>query len=614
MEWGLQMPMSDFLKDLLVRFPPEPVGGEAGTLSESALDHLDWRVREAAAAGALRSLETGTGHTTPLLARYARGHSVYAGSGQATMPVGRDFSEENITWIEGPIARTMLVQPPREDVDIVVLGGTDGYPAADLAFAAIRERLKPGALLVISDIRIPSVHQLYRFLLADDAFQLDKVAVTTAFFHYRPGAEARGLAATWWQQRYNAQRFPAFKTGALEVGASLPVRLAFDGVLHHRSPHLAHGFALEDGRPVSEGPESRLTLKFAEPQTGRRRVVIELEPMAIAARRQAGLAPGVTIRDGSWEAASIRFEDDRRLAVAFSLDLQAEDRLDLVFHHQGLSTAGRSVNGRQCNFRLHALEVSAERTDALVNLVQRVDGSVVSFDQAGRRFSFFVDDLGDSVQNFHVHGRFYELDDLEALRALVGGKPRILEVGAHVGNHTVYFSHFFDAAIVVPVEPNPRSQAILRLNCQLNHCGNVDLSRVDHALGAQAGRGRMVAMADHNSGGAMIEPGNAGPVAIVRGDALFAGEDFDLVKIDVEGMELEVLAGLGGLIERCRPLLFIEVRDDNETALERLLACWHYRIMRRSRMYEGLTNVVARFGEEAEQSPPRRFGGWVFRR
>ncbi|WP_454817860.1 FkbM family methyltransferase [Labrys neptuniae] len=607
------MPMSDFLKDLLARFPLEPGCGEVGTLSESALDHLDWRVREAAAAGALRSLETGTGHTTLLLARYARWHSVYAGGEQATLPAGRGFTAENITWIDGPVARAMLVQPPQEEVDIAVLGGADGYPAADLAFAAIRERLKPGALLVISDIRIPSVHQLYRFLLTDDAFQLDKVAVTTAFFHYRSGAEAKGLAATWWQQRHNAQLFPAFEAGALEVGASLPVRLAFDGVLHRRSPHLLRGFALEDGRPVSEGRESHLTLKFAEPQTGRRQVVIELEPMAVSARRQAGLAPGVTIRVGSWEAASIRFEDDRRLAVAFSLDPKSEDRLDLVFQHEGLPMADRSLNGRQCNFRLHALEVSAERADAPVNLVQRVDGSVMSFDQAGRRFSFFVDDLGDSVQNFHVHGRFYELDDLEALRTLVGSKPRILEVGAHVGNHTVYFSHFFDAAIVVPVEPNPRSQAILRLNCQLNHCRNVDLSRVDHALGAKAGRGRVVAVADHNSGGAMVEPGNTGPLVIVRGDDLFASEDFDLVKVDVEGMELEVLGGLDGLIERCRPLLFIEVRDDHETTLERLLASWHYRIMRRSRMYEGLTNVVARFEKEEEASPPRRFG-WVFRR
>ncbi|QEN85402.1 FkbM family methyltransferase [Labrys sp. KNU-23] len=607
------MPMSDFLKELLARFPWGPAGREAGTLSESALDHLDWRVREAAAAGPLRSLETGAGLTTSLLAHYARWHSVYTNGRQDTVLASDDLPAENISWIEGPVARTMLAQPPREGLDIAILGGADGYPAADLAFAAIREQLKPGALLVISDIRIPTIHHLYRFLLEDEAFRLDKVAVTTAFFHYQPRAETMGLAAAWWQQRYNAQLFPAFETGALEVGASLPVRLAFDGVLHHRAPNFLRGFALENGRPVSEGRESHLTLKFAEPQTGRRHIVVELEPMAVAARRQAGLAPRVAIRVGTWEAAAIRFEDDRRLAVAFSLDLQAEERLDLVFHHHGLPVAERSGDGRQRNVRLHAFEVSAQRVDAPVNLVRRVDGSLVSFDHGGQRFCFFVDDLGDSVQNFHVHGRFYELEDLEALRSFVDDRPRILEVGAHVGNHTVYFSHFFDAAIVVPVEPNPRSQAILRLNCQLNRCENVDLGRVDHALGAQAGRGRVVPVTDHNSGGAMVEPGDAGPVAIIRGDDLFAGEDFDLVKIDVEGMELEVLAGLGGLIERCRPLLFIEVRDDNETALERLLASWHYRIMRRSRMYEGLTNVVARFEEKAEQSPPRRFG-WVFGR
>ncbi|HEV3459561.1 MAG TPA: FkbM family methyltransferase [Thermoanaerobaculia bacterium] len=52
----------------------------------------------------------------------------------------------------------------------------------------------------------------------------------------------------------------------------------------------------------------------------------------------------------------------------------------------------------------------------------------------------------------------------------------------------------------------------------------------------------------------------------------------DLIKIDVEGAELECLRGAGGLLGRERPVILCEIADDNAAAVGRLFAAADYQI------------------------------------
>ena len=52
--------------------------------------------------------------------------------------------------------------------------------------------------------------------------------------------------------------------------------------------------------------------------------------------------------------------------------------------------------------------------------------------------------------------------------------------------------------------------------------------------------------------------------AAPSGDKLCANRDFDFIKIDVEWMEMECLAGLKETIARCRPTMYIEVSVANK--------------------------------------------------
>ncbi len=54
----------------------------------------------------------------------------------------------------------------------------------------------------------------------------------------------------------------------------------------------------------------------------------------------------------------------------------------------------------------------------------------------------------------------------------------------------------------------------------------------------------------------------------------------DLLKIDVEGMEMSVLAGSRQLIRRWRPLIFIEIANRNTLALMDWLKAADYRVAR----------------------------------
>ena len=89
---------------------------------------------------------------------------------------------------------------------------------------------------------------------------------------------------------------------------------------------------------------------------------------------------------------------------------------------------------------------------------------------------------------------------------------------------------------------------------------------------------------EHNSGAISLAEDGAGiPVRVLPLDEL-AGwvPSIRLLKIDVEGMESQVLQGASGLVDRCRPWLYVENdRLDRSAALiERIVArgyrlWWH---------------------------------------
>jgi FkbM family methyltransferase len=177
---------------------------------------------------------------------------------------------------------------------------------------------------------------------------------------------------------------------------------------------------------------------------------------------------------------------------------------------------------------------------------------------ASRRYQLFHCDQSDHI--FRVareSNNFYEPDLLASLRAYLNQDDHVIDVGANIGNHSIYFAAECGCQVTA-FEPNPLAYQLLRLNVEHNQLSSrIELRAI--ALGEQRGRGEIVSSrAAHNLGAASVKRVPEGTVPIEPLDDALPYARPSLIKIDVEGMELEILRGAQRTIERARPVLSIE--------------------------------------------------------
>lgn len=189
------------------------------------------------------------------------------------------------------------------------------------------------------------------------------------------------------------------------------------------------------------------------------------------------------------------------------------------------------------------------------------------------------------------YGEYGEIEH-EFLNSLLRQGDHVIEVGANIGTHTVGLAKAVQPeGSVIAIEAQPAIFRILCANLALNGLQNV----LPFGLGCGAQKGTMsVPPIDyqvpsaHNSGGVSLDrSGNGIPVSIVPIDELLgdysgSGIKFRLLKIDVEGMERDVLMGASRLIKEHRPLLYVENDrvQESQALIEWIMAAgyrlwWH---------------------------------------
>ena len=152
----------------------------------------------------------------------------------------------------------------------------------------------------------------------------------------------------------------------------------------------------------------------------------------------------------------------------------------------------------------------------------------------------------------------------------------VIDVGAHVGNHTIFFSaicHCF----VIAFEPDQNNYEMLKRNIFLNNLEKrVELWQA--ALSSQSGVGQVVDGPTATASTRRLSLTSDGSVSVVRLDDVALEKRVHLLKIDVEGHELQVLLGAAKLIERYRPRIYVECLDeDGFSAVSEYLKQFTYR-------------------------------------
>jgi SAM-dependent methyltransferase len=159
----------------------------------------------------LHSVETGCGVSTLLLSHLSQDHKVFALAEGDSMSAVRSsplLNETNIEFIEGATQKTLLHYKFENKLQLALIDGPHGYPFADLEYYFIYPHLEENAILILDDIHIPNLYNLFAFLKEDEMFELMEVVGTTAFFRRTNAPVLDPFADGWWLQTYNKNRFP----------------------------------------------------------------------------------------------------------------------------------------------------------------------------------------------------------------------------------------------------------------------------------------------------------------------------------------------------------------------------------------------------------------------
>jgi FkbM family methyltransferase len=157
-------------------------------------------------------------------------------------------------------------------------------------------------------------------------------------------------------------------------------------------------------------------------------------------------------------------------------------------------------------------------------------------------------------------GAFYELGMLEYIRkACIPGL--YLDVGAFIGTHTIFFAELCPRCTgVVAFEPMRTSFELLAANTAAN-CLRVPVELQLFAIGGEPGKCRMQHGPEDNMGMscAKVDPGGDTEMTTIDAyAAMHSCSSIGLIKIDVEGHEVEAVQGAEKTIRTQRPQLFIE--------------------------------------------------------
>ncbi len=156
------------------------------------------------------------------------------------------------------------------------------------------------------------------------------------------------------------------------------------------------------------------------------------------------------------------------------------------------------------------------------------------------------------------HG-FWEAAEAAFLRRILKPGHTFLDIGANVGYFSVLASPLVgQSGRVVAVEPEQRNLALLKANLWRNGCGNA----VVLPIAAHRHTGFLpLRLDEENRGDHQVgwREGASVLVPCARLDDLLGDLPVDVIKIDTQGVDHDVIAGLSGLLTRAtRPTILCE--------------------------------------------------------
>ena len=175
---------------------------------------------------------------------------------------------------------------------------------------------------------------------------------------------------------------------------------------------------------------------------------------------------------------------------------------------------------------------------------------------------FYIPNGHDLIaQSLRLYGEWAQLE-IDVLANFIQEGDVVADIGSFIGSHARAFSEVAgERGKVYAFEANSSIFPILEKNAELARLGNIaafgiGLGATDREMyvikedGANQGANRLDIWARANSQRVGVKPIDSLDIPVIN-----------FLKIDVEGMELEVLMGADEVISRCMPIIFAEANS-----------------------------------------------------
>jgi len=201
------------------------------------------------------------------------------------------------------------------------------------------------------------------------------------------------------------------------------------------------------------------------------------------------------------------------------------------------------------------------------NQLMFVYSNVFIFNYNAQEIKFLFDrDFYYMSRLIKKNNSFYEEKYLEYLKDNILNKgSNVVEIGAYLGNHTIYFSKIIGCKNIYCFEPTIYSFSILLDNLIINGISNIKCFQT--AIASKNGKMKVFKSNPDNPGANQYQYDKTGVECSTLDSIISTSVDF--IKIDVENSEMEVLIGCEITIKKSRPIIMIEVGKENILNMKR---------------------------------------------
>ncbi|URG50365.1 FkbM family methyltransferase [Pectobacterium quasiaquaticum] len=193
--------------------------------------------------------------------------------------------------------------------------------------------------------------------------------------------------------------------------------------------------------------------------------------------------------------------------------------------------------------------------------------NLFSFQYSNNMVCMYLPNESDHIQRvIKTSHNFYESEMLEDIARRTKTGSIIIDVGANIGNHSVYFGLFCGAEKVLSFEPQKEVYNTLSKNISLNSLSH-KITAFEMGLGSYETTAKLGNVDEKNIGMTKLEINDKGGIKISTLDSMIGNdiiESISIIKIDVEGMEMEVLRGAKKTLEAYSPAVYAEAATKSE--------------------------------------------------